>query len=80
MRIDKFLKVARLVKRREIAKLLCDDGDVLINEKRAKPMNEVSIGDVIQITMGERITKVRVLEVRPYASKEEARAMIEILP
>ncbi len=79
MRIDKFLKVSRLTKRRETAKELCDDHDVFLNGKAAKPMSEVSAGDEIRLLLGRREVVVRVLEVRPYARKEEASSMYEVL-
>lgn len=79
MRIDKFLKVSRLIKRRETAKELCDDGDVLINQKVAKPMSEVKAGDIISLTLGKHFLEVKVNEVRPFAKKEQAAAMFEII-
>lgn len=79
MRIDKWLKVARLTKRRETAKELCDDNDVLINEKIAKPMSEITVGDVLSLAMGRHRITVRVVSLRPFAKKEEASAMYEIL-
>lgn len=79
MRIDKFLKVSRLLKRREIAKELCDAGKVSINGKKAKPMSEVNAGDEIEIIMGKRTILCRVEEVREFASKEQARNMFVII-
>lgn len=79
MRIDKFLKVSRLIKRRETAKELCDDGDVLINDKVVKPMSEIKEGDIITLILGKKIIKVKVNEVRPFAKKEQASLMTEII-
>ncbi len=79
MRMDKWLKVSRLIKRRETAKELCDDGDVIINSKQAKPMTEVAAGDQLILQMGKHRITLRVLAVLPYAKKDEAKGMYEIL-
>lgn len=79
MRIDKFLKVTRLIKRRETAKELCDDGDVTINGKAAKPMSEIKEGDAFILVLGRHRITAKVLSVRPFAKKEEASKMYEIL-
>ena len=79
MRIDKFLKVSRIIKRREIAKELCDDGDVFLNGKKAKPMVEVKEGDELYLILGRHRLTLRVLSVRPNATKEQASSMTEIL-
>lgn len=79
MRIDKFLKVCRILKRREIAKQLCEDGDVKLNGKLAKPMSEVNPGDLLEITLGRHHISAKILEVRPFAKKEDADKMVEIL-
>ncbi len=79
MRIDKFLKVSRLIKRRETAKELCDDGDVLINQKTAKPMSEIKEGDIVSLSLGKHFIEIKVKEIRPFAKKEQAAAMFEIV-
>lgn len=79
MRIDKFLKVSRLIKRRETAKELCDDGDVLINEKTAKPMSEIKEGDIVSLTLGKRFVQIKVKEVRSFAKKEQASLMFDVI-
>ena len=79
MRIDKFLKVSRIIKRREIAKELCDDGDVFINGKKAKPMSEVKEGDELYLILGRHRLTLRVLSVRPNATKEQAALMSEVI-
>ncbi len=79
MRIDKFLKVSRLIKRRETAKELCDDGDVLINQKVAKPMSEIKEGDIVSLTLGKHFIEIKVKEIRPFAKKEQAATMFEIV-
>lgn len=79
MRIDKWLKVSRLTKRREVAKELCDDGDVFINGKPAKASTEINPGDTILLIMGRHKITAKVLQNRPYAKKDEAKEMFEII-
>jgi len=79
MRIDKWLKVSRLIKRRETAKELCEDGDVLLNNRSAKPMSEVKVGDVLEIAIGNRKIYAKVLQIREFANKEQATNMYEII-
>lgn len=79
MRIDKFLKVSRLVKRREVAKQLCDAGDIQINGKVAKPSSEVENGDRLLLHLGRHTIDVIIKEVRPYANKLNASEMFEIV-
>ena len=79
MRIDKFLKVSRLIKRREVAKELCDAGLVLLNNKPAKPSSEVVGGEILVMTLGRRKLEVRILDVRPFANKEQAGSLYEII-
>jgi ribosomal 50S subunit-recycling heat shock protein len=79
MRIDKWLKVARLTKRRETAKELCEDNDVIINGRPAKPMSEVKAGDELVLKMGRHKIFAKVVSVREFARKEEALGMYEII-
>lgn len=79
MRLDKFLKVSRLIKRRTVANEMCDRGRVKINDKIAKAGTEVNIGDTIEITFGERITKVQVTEVAEHVTKSGAAEMYRLL-
>jgi ribosomal 50S subunit-recycling heat shock protein len=79
MRIDKWLKVARLTKRRETAKELCEDNDVIINGHFAKPMSEVKVGDELVLKMGRHKIFAKVVSVREFARKEEAIGMYEII-
>lgn len=79
MRIDKFLKVSRLTKRRETAKELCDDGDVSINGKTAKAMSEVATGDTLVLIMGRHKISAKVVSIREFSRKEEATKMFEII-
>ncbi len=79
MRIDKWLKVSRIIKRREIAKELCDDNDVYINGRLAKPSSEVAPGDKLLLIMGKHKVEVEVAEIRPYAKKEQVESMFQIV-
>ena len=79
MRIDKFLKVTRLVKRRETAKQLCEDGDVLLNGKPAKAMREVNTGDTLTLMLGRHTITAKVLDVKPFANKETASTLYQII-
>ena len=72
MRLDKYLKVTRLIKRRTIANEACDAGRILVNGKVARASYEVKENDLITIQMGSRPVKVRVLKVSEYATKEDA--------
>lgn len=79
MRLDKYLKVSRIIKRRTVANESCDTGRVSINGKIAKPSTEVKEGDVLSIRMGGRTMNVRITSVREFAQKGEAAEMYEIL-
>ncbi len=79
MRIDKFLKVSRLIKRRTIAKQACDEDRITVNDKVAKAGAEVSIGDVISIEFGSRPVRVRVVEIKESTRKEDSASMYEVL-
>lgn len=72
MRLDKYLKVTRLIKRRTVANEACDAGKVLVNDKVARASLDVKINDVITINLGQRPLKVKVLNVSEYATKENA--------
>lgn len=78
MRIDKFLKVSRLIKRRELAKDLCDAGDVMVNGRQAKPSTEVNEGDKLSISIGRHRIEGTVLSIRAFANKEQATGMFRI--
>lgn len=77
MRIDKFLKNARIIKRRTIAKEACDQGRVLINDKVSKAGDEVKIGDQVQINFGSGSMKFRVLDIKDNLRKEDATTLYE---
>ena len=79
MRLDKFLKVSRIIKRRTIANEACDAGRVSVNGKIAKASVDVKVGDEIEIRFGSNITKVRVLNLSESTNKEDAVNMYESL-
>ena len=79
MRLDKFLKVSRLTKRRTVANEACDAGRVLVNGKTAKASVKVKPGDVIEIQFGTRTVKVEVLEPQETTKKEEAKDLFKYL-
>lgn len=71
MRLDKYLKVTRLIKRRTIANEACDAGKVLVNDKIARASYDVKVGDIITINMGQKPVKVEVLNVTEYVKKKK---------
>ena len=79
MRIDKYLKISRLIKRRAIAKQLADSGYVFIGGKKAKPSDEVKVGDELRLVLGRRETRARVLSIAEHKGKADAAPMYEIL-
>ena len=79
MRLDKFLKVSRLIKRRTIANEACDAGRVLVNDKEAKASTNVKTGDTITIQFGNKEVKVEVLTIQESTKKEEAKEMFRYL-
>ena len=79
MRLDKFLKVSRLIKRRTVANEACDAGRVTVNGKVAKASLNVKEGDVLEIAFGTRTVKVEVLDVKETARKDEARELFRYL-
>lgn len=79
MRLDKYLKVSRLIKRRTVANEACDAGRVTVNGRVAKASAEVKAGDVIEIGFGNKNVKVEVLDIRETTKKEEAKEMFRYL-
>lgn len=79
MRLDKYLKVTRLIKRRTVANEACDAGKITVNEKVARASYDVKVGDVIQINMGAKPLKVKVLNVSEYATKENASENYQVI-
>ncbi len=75
MRLDKYLKVSRLIKRRTVANEACDNERVAVNGKVARASYEVKIGDVIEISFGQKIVKVEVVTISEHAAKNDAPAM-----
>ena len=79
MRLDKFLKVSRLIKRRTVANEACDAGRVLVNGKTAKASVKAKPGDVIEIQFGTRTVKVEVLDLQETTKKEEAKELFRYI-
>ena len=79
MRLDKYLKVSRLIKRRTVANEACDAGRVLVNDKPAKASVQVKTGDNVEIQFGSRNVKVEVLEVRDTVKKDEVESMFRYI-
>ena len=79
MRLDKYLKVSRLIKRRTVANEACDAGRIQVNGRAAKASLRVKEGDVIEIEFGSRSVKVRVLQIMDTSRKEEAKEMYEYI-
>lgn len=75
MRLDKYLKVSRLIKRRTVANEACDAGKIIVNGKPARASYDVKVGDIIDIALGARTVRVRVESVREVVRKEEAETM-----
>ena len=79
MRLDKFLKVSRLIKRRTVANDACDAGRVMINDKPAKASQTVKVGDVIEIGFGAKAVKVEVLDIQETTKKDDAKELFRYL-
>ena len=79
MRIDKFLKVSRLIKRRTVANEACDAGRISVNGKVVKASYDVKVGDVIEITLGTKTVKAKVISVADSTKKEDAKEMYELI-
>ncbi len=79
MRLDKYLKVSRIIKRRTVANEACDAGRVLVNGKVARASYEVKVGDILEIAMGAHPVKAEIASVNEYAKKEEAGLMYRII-
>ena len=77
MRLDKFLKVSRLIKRRTVANDACDGERISVNGRQAKASYQVKVGDVIEVAFGNRQLRVRVLAVPEHAAKQDAQLMYE---
>ena len=79
MRLDKYLKVSRIIKRRTVANEACDAAHVTVNGRPAKASYDVKEGDVLEITFGQRTLKVRVVSVKEFTSKAEAADLYEVI-
>ncbi len=79
MRIDKYLKVTRLLKRRSIAKELLDRGEFQVNGKVVKPAYNLKVGDIVILTLGRHIITIEVLKLLEHANKEESQTMYKII-
>ena len=80
MRIDKYLKNARIIKRRTVAKEACEQDRVLLNGKPAKPGSEVKAGDILTVRLGTGELRVRILDTPEHVPKDGAAALYEVLP
>lgn len=79
MRLDKYLKVSRLIKRRTVANEACDNGRVMINDKVAKASSEVKVGDIIKISFGNKDVSVEVLDIQETTKKDAAAELFKYL-
>lgn len=79
MRLDKYLKVSRIIKRRTVAKEACESGRVIINNKVAKPSSEVKEDDIIEILYANRSLKARIVNIATHVTKDSAKEMYEII-
>lgn len=79
MRLDKYLKISRIIKRRTVANDACDNDHVTVNGRQAKASYEVKENDIIEITFGERKLKLRVTGIKEHVSKTDASAMYEVI-
>lgn len=79
MRLDKFLKVSRIIKRRTVANEACSAGRVLVNSKAAKAGADVKTGDIVEVNIKNTSIKVRITELKDYVKKEDASSMYELI-
>lgn len=79
MRIDKFLKVSRILKRRTLAEEACEKGKVAVNGREVKPGHRIKAGDIVEVTFAGGAVKFRILEVKETVKKDEAASLYEIL-
>ena len=79
MRLDKFLKVSRIIKRRTVANDACDAEHVTVNGRPAKASYDVQVGDEITVSFGQRTLKIRVLDVRDFTAKADASSLYEVI-
>ncbi len=79
MRLDKYLKVTRIIKRRTVANEACDAAHVTVNGRPAKASYDVKVGDLVDITFGARTLRIRVLEIKETVGKNDAAALYEVV-
>ncbi len=79
MRLDKYLKLTRLIKRRGVAKVLINESQILVNDKPTKPAYEVKINDIIKLTLGKRTIVIKVKDLKEVVSKENAGTLYTII-
>ncbi len=79
MRLDKYLKVSRIIKRRTVACEACEQGKVMVNGKVAKPSVNVKEGDILEITFGERVLRAEIVSIAEHVLKGDAQAMYKVL-
>ncbi len=79
MRLDKYLKVTRIIKRRTLANEACDAGRVIANDRVARASYEVKLGDIIEIRMGQKPIRLRVLSLSEHTAKEDAGSQYEVI-
>ena len=79
MRLDKYLKISRIIKRRTLAKEICDQGRVKINDRSAKAGSDIVMGDILEIDFGSKIVTFKVMQVLAHANKADASTMYEVL-
>ena len=79
LRLDKYLKITRIIKRRTVANEACDAGKVSVNDKVARASYDVKVGDIIEINMGQRPLKVKVLSISEFVKKEDASSFYQVI-
>ena len=79
MRLDKYLKVSRIIKRRTVAKEACEKGLVEINGKLAKSSSEIKVGDILKIKFGEKLVEYKITNIKEHVLKDEAKELYELI-
>lgn len=79
MRLDKYLKITRIIKRRTVANEACDAGKISVNDKIARASYDVKVGDIIKINMGQKPLKVKVISISDYVKKDEAANYYQVI-
>ena len=79
MRLDKYLKVSRIIKRRPVANNACDSEHVKVNGRDAKASYDVKVGDIIEVSFGERVLKIRVKDIKEHTLKNDASELYEVI-